>query len=198
LRFNWSIFSIVYIYWLELIIISTFQIFKILLSQGDPKKSFIKRTGIALEFFIVRSFVFFFYLVFIVVFLGFIVTGPEKTAGSGMAETVLFRNQFFNLTLLSFFLYNLLEFGVVFLATKQYKTTLPNDYFSVFDSHMIVVHIVVVLGTFLYDFVLKKMHANNRSAMIAVVCLFIVVKIIVDVVRTNMDKTPEGITGKYI
>jgi hypothetical protein len=199
LKFNWSIFSIVYIYWLELLIISFFQLLKILFSQGDHKATIFTKTGIAIKFFLFRTGVFLFYLLFIIVFLGFLVTGHEKLTGTGIGQTILLRNPFFNVVLMNFFAYNLIEFIVVFIYMRQYTVSLPYDHFTIFDSHMIVVHIVVVLGSFLYEFILKRFHAEHRDAMIACVCLFITVKIIVDIARQNMrGNEPPEVAGKYI
>jgi hypothetical protein len=199
LMFHWTLFSIVYVYWLELLIISSFQLLKIFFSQGDKKNGFWPKTATAIRFFVLRSLLFLFYLIFIIVFLGFLMTGSDKSDRMQMVQTMSLHQPFFKITLLNFLLYNLVEFMVVFIATGEYKTSIPNDHFEILDSHMIVVHIVVVLGSFLYEFVLKHFHTQHRSAMIACVCLFVLVKICIDIGRNAIASSgPQEISGKYI
>ena len=64
IRWNWTFFSVVYLYWLELIIISTFQLLKIFLAQGGSI-SCIAKIVIGLKFFLSRTGIFLFYLIFL-------------------------------------------------------------------------------------------------------------------------------------
>ena len=68
------------------------------------------------------------------------------------------------------------------------------------DEHMIVVHVVVVLGSFLYEFVLKSMKVNHHTAMIICVALFVLIKILVDIgkQRINNNAANETETIPYI
>ena len=199
IMYDWTIFSVVYIYWIELLIISTFQLFKILLAQGDADSDFMKRVALAFKFFAFRTGIFFFYLLFIVVFLGFMVGTKNKEAGLDVIRVMTFQEAFFKTAMLSFVVYNLVEFIVKYLATGKYKYAKPDDYYSLFDGRIILVHVVVVLGTFLYQLVLDKLNADYKTAMIACVSLFIVVKLIADTVKHSIssDDTPED-TAKYI
>ncbi|MDB5226019.1 MAG: hypothetical protein JWN78_212 [Bacteroidota bacterium] len=196
-KFNWTIFTIVYIYWIELLIISFFQLLKIFISQGE-EHAFFKKIKISFQFFLFRTFIFFFYLMFIFVFLGLLMKN-DKDTNHNFAMTVILRAPFMKVVLLNFLVYNLVEFFVMFILSGEYKTSKPADQFQLFDSHMIVVHIVVVLGTFLAKFVQESLHADPHIAMIACVCLFIFVKILVDIARQGMNSDASAeIAGKYI
>ncbi|MFN8238110.1 MAG: DUF6498-containing protein [Chitinophagales bacterium] len=199
IMYDWTIFSVVYIYWIELLIISTFQLLKILLAQGDINAGFKERAALAFKFFAFRTGIFFFYLLFIIVFLGFMVSSKERGAGLNVFRIMTFQDAFFKIALLSFVVYNLVEFIVRYLATGKYKSAKPADYYSMFDARIIVVHIVVVLGTFLYQLVLDKLNADHKTAMIACVSLFIIVKLIADTIKHSVspDDSPED-TAKYI
>lgn len=199
IMYDWTIFSVVYIYWIELLIISTFQLFKILLAQGDAGSGFMSRLTLAFKFFAFRTGIFFFYLLFIIVFLGFMVSAKEKGAGLNIIRIMTFQDVFFKVAMLSFVVYNLVEFIVKYIATGKYKYAKPADYYSMFDGRIIVVHIVVVLGTFLYQLVLDKLNADHKTAMIACVSLFIVVKLIADTVKHSLssEEAPEE-TAKFI
>lgn len=185
INYGWTIFSVVYIYWFELLIITFFQFLKILLAEGNTAVSFFVRCLIGIRFLFVRIGIFLFYLLFIIVFLGLMANmKSENTDGIiQMGEAIFLKSDFFRITVLSFIFYNFLEFLLTYILTGKYKTANANDYSFFLDIRIIVVHIVVVLGTFLYKVVTDKLHFNQQYAMIACVSLFIVVKIIADMIR---------------
>ncbi len=189
LMYNWTIFSVVYIYWMELLIITFFQFLKIIVAQGEPRWSFSVNFFIGIKFLLLRAGLFFFYLLFIVVFLGFLASAKDDSGKSAMNmfDVVFFKGSFYRITLLSFTLYNLVEFIVLYIINNDYKTSKPTDHNNFLDMHILVVHLVVVLGTFLYQGVTDTLHWNHKSAMIACVSLFVVIKIIADVVRQSLS-----------
>jgi hypothetical protein len=189
LMYNWTIFSVVYIYWIELLIITFFQFLKIIVAQGEPRWSFSVNLFIGIKFLLLRAGLFFFYLLFIVVFLGFLASAKDDSGKSAMNmfDVVFFKGSFYRITLLSFTLYILVEFIVLYIINNDYKTSKPTDHNNFLDMHILVVHLVVVLGTFLYQGVTDTLHWNHKSAMIACVSLFVVIKIIADVVRQSLS-----------
>ncbi len=201
INYNWTIFTVVYIYWIELLIISTFQLFKIMVAQGDLKATFFKKISLALKFFAFRTGIFFFYLLFIVVFLGFLASTKDDGGESGihMFDVIFFKGTFYRITLLSFLLYNIVEFFVLFMLNGEYKRAKPEDNFQILDVHILVVHIVVVLGTFLYQGVTENLHWNHKNSMIACVGLFVFIKIIADITKQSLSgDIPEEQKGKFI
>jgi hypothetical protein len=201
IHYNWTIFSVVYIYWLELLIISTFQLLKIMFAEGDEEATFFSKLTIALRFFAFRTGIFFFYLIFIVVFLGFLISGKENSDGSGIQlfDVIFLKGNFYKITLLSFLVYNIVEFVVLFLLNGTYKNAKPEDNFIILEPHILVVHLVVVLGTFLYQGATENLHWNHKNAMIATVSLFVVIKIIIDIYRQRLSAdVPEDQQGKFI
>lgn len=201
INYNWTIFSVVYIYWIELLIISTFQLLKILLALGDENATFYTKFSLAIKFFFIRTGMFFFYLIFIVTFLGLLVSAKDNDSSTGirMFEVIFFKGTFYKITLLSFVLYNLVEFLVLFILNGEYKKSKPQDNFQILDVHILVVHIVVVLGTFLYQGISENLHWNHKNAMIACVSLFVFVKIIADVIKQSLSgNIPEEQQEKFI
>lgn len=201
IHYNWTIFSVVYIYWLELLIISTFQLLKIMIAEGDVEATFFSKLTIALRFFAFRTGIFFFYLIFIVVFLGFLISGKENSDGSGIQlfDVIFLKGNFYKITLLSFLVYNIVEFVVLFLLNGAYKNAKPEDNFIILEPHILVVHLVVVLGTFLYQGATENLNWNHKNAMIATVSLFVVIKIIIDIYRQRLSAdVPEDQQGKFI
>ena len=201
ITYNWTIFSIVYLYWLELLIVSTFQLLKILTAEGDKEITMIVKLFLAIRFFLFRTGIFLFYLLFIVTFLGLLITNKENSDSELLtfAHALTLKGSFYRITLTSFFIYNLVEYLVQFRLNGKYKTSTPNDNFTLLDPHIIVVHIVVVLGTFLYAGVTEKLSLDHHTAIIACAILFAIVKIIADVVRYQMsDKSATISSEKYI
>jgi len=189
LMYNWTIFSVVYIYWIELLIVTFFQFLKILVAKGEARWSFSVNLFIGFKFLLLRASLFFFYLLFIVVFLGFLVSAKDESGKSAMNmfDVVFVKGSFYRITLLSFILYNLVEFIVLYIINNDYKTSKPTDHNNFLDMHILVVHLVVVLGTFLYQGVTDTLHWNHKNAMIACVGLFVVIKIVADVVRQSLS-----------
>lgn len=201
INYNWTIFSVVYIYWIELLIISSFQLFKIMLAKGDEHATFFSKLSLAIRFFIFRTGIFFFYLIFIVTFLGLMASATDDGGKSGIAmfEVIFFKGTFYRITILSFVLYNLVEFLVLFILNGAYKKARPEDNYQILDVHILVVHIVVVLGTFLYKAVSEELHWNHKSSMIACVGLFVFIKIIADIIRQSLSgDIPDEQKGKFI
>lgn len=201
IQYGWTIFTVVYIYWFELLIVSFFQFLKILLAEGNTKISIFTKFFIAIRFLLLRIGIFIFYLIFIVVFLGILpnVNNKDNENLIQMSNAIFLQSDFFRFTILSFIFYNFLDFLFSFIINNQYKTALPNNFNIFLDIRIIVVHIVVILGTFLYEGITNFLHLNHKIAMIACVSLFIVVKIIADTIRgwSNDEDTSEEI-GKYI
>lgn len=199
IHYNWTLFSIVYLYWIELIIISTFSLLKIILAQGDVQITWFGKLKLAMRFFIIRSLIFLFYLSFIIVFLGLYSNLQHSENTIKNLEVIYLKDTFYKITLLGFILYNTLEFVIFYILNNTYKTALPNDYYSILDVHIFVVHIVVVLGTFTYQWAVEKFHLSHRHAMIACVVLFVVVKIIADICKQSYsNESTDEVTNKYI
>ncbi|MFN8283729.1 MAG: DUF6498-containing protein [Chitinophagales bacterium] len=197
IKYNWTIFSVVYIYWLEMLIVTGFLVLKIVFAQGDPQATVVNKMVLAIKFLFMRCGIFLFYLLFIVVFLGFLVTGREHFRNTGIWQTLTLQDAFYKITLLNFILFNLVEFLMQFIASNNYRQAKPNDSFIIFDAHMLVVHLVVVLGSFLYKFVLENMQADHRTAMLACVSLFVVIKIVVDIAKQNNVVLPDRQQNQY-
>jgi hypothetical protein len=201
IHYNWTIFSVVYIYWIELLIISTFQLLKIMVAEGDKQATFFSKSSMALRFFAFRTGIFFFYLLFIVVFLGFLISAKNNSDGSGIQlfDVIFLKGNFYRITLLSFLVYNIVEFIVLFLLNGAYKNAKPEDNFIILEPHILVVHLIVVLGTFLYQGATENLNWNHKNAMIATVSLFVVIKIITDIFRQRLSAdAAEDQKGKFI
>jgi len=203
IHWGWTPFYVFYLFWLETLVVAFFNSFKIMLCRGDEYDVKLhdsnhryagihinhwSHIGKAIRYFIIRLFIFFFYLIFIVVFIGFFASGQKSGRGTHVLEVMLFRHQAFNYTLLAFVMNQVLQFVFDFYANGNYKRTHPSDFASIFDGRQLVVHVAVVLGGVIgaqdqiFDVKLDKGYVS-----IIIVSIFCIAKSIYEVVKYNME-----------
>lgn len=200
LNLGWTLFTVIYIYWVELLIISFFELLQILTAK-DGNFALSAKLFIGFKFMAIRLGIFFFYLSFLITFTGFMLSNKDDASSRdliSMAEALAFKGTFYRITLLSIFFSGALNFYFNFIANQKYKQTTPLNAFSYFDAHIIIVHIVVVLSTFLYKGMTEKMHLNHLTAIVACVSLFVVIKIVVDILRALGNERTDNTTPKDI
>lgn len=176
---GWTIFSLVFVYWLELIFISTFQLFMIIGSLGGDVSLF-QRITTGFRFFIFRTFIFFFYKIFIVVFLGVMVSAKDKEGIKNMAQTLHLTSATFLISMLGYFMEHVVEFVKVFILNERYKTSKPEEHSQFIHSRILVVHVIIITGTFIHLFLTEKAGLNQRLTMVILVLLFTVTKMIAE------------------
>lgn len=174
--YNWSVFGLIYLYWLETLGYVFLNAIKILTAQNYPKKSpHIKK---AFTYLTINIGILFFYLSFIIIFIGF--TVAEKQDGVGFIKYLCFLDTAFRYTVFGFFMVKLVELMLNYFFYGVYRTASPNDYFSFFDARTILIHIVIVLGFFTFKFFSERF--DTSYGLIGFATVFVVVKSIADVV----------------
>ncbi|UEG49818.1 DUF6498-containing protein [Ferruginibacter lapsinanis] len=197
IHWGWTPFYVFYLFWLETLVVSIFNAIKIIACRGDEYDVKLHSSnhkfadihvnhwshiGKALRYFFIRLAIFFFYLIFIVVFIGFFAS--NKTGGSGLSilNVIIFRNETFNYTLLAFILNQVGQLIFDFYSNGDYKKVHPSDFASIFDGRQLVVHVAVVLGGVIgaQGKIFNTKIEPNYVAII-VVSIFCVVKSIYEV-----------------
>jgi len=182
--FNWSVFALIYLYWLETVCFVFFNGIKILTAQNDLQKA--PHTAKALRYLSFNLFILLFYLIFIVGFIGFSVASKQE--GVHFASYLLFYDHSFRYTVLCFFVLKLIELIYFYFLSGIYKTSRPSEFNSFFNIRMILIHIVIVLGFFTFSFISRKL--NSHYGIIAFAAVFVIVKSIVDSISIlYFDKT---------
>lgn len=176
---GWTIFSLVFVYWLELIFISTFQLFMIIGSLGGNEPLFM-RIKRGFGFFIFRTFIFFFYMIFIVVFLGVLVSAKDKEGIKNMAQTMHLTSATFLISMMGYFMEHAVEFVKGFILNDRYKTSKPEEHSQFIHNRILVVHIIVIAGTILHLILTDKVGLNQRITMVVLVLLFTATKMIAE------------------
>ncbi len=64
----------------------------------------------------------------------------------------------------------------LFIKNGYYKMAAPSKFYTFFNARMLVVHIVVIAGTFIYKFLADKLQMNHMAVMMICVLIFAIVK----------------------
>ena len=189
--YDWSPFEMFWLFWMETLIIAFFNSIRVFYSQGMEAHS--NTLGIqtkhhflpAFKYLLARIFIFFFYSIFIIAFIGFVAHKEKSTAH--VFSTIIFQNKLFNLALLlcvSSQTYLLVRY---FFMNGQYFYSLPGNYAAIFDGRQIVMHIAVVLGGVGAVFFFKN-AGNSNYASIWIISVFCAIKCIFELYFSGPPK----------
>jgi hypothetical protein len=189
--YNWAPFEVFWLFWMETLIIAFFNAIRVLYSQGLEQPTETTSTALKLNFkdaagyLLVRIFVFFFYALFIIVFIG--VLGSSTTSGVKSLAVIFFANKLFNIALLLTLLSQSFYLIKYFFMNGAYRFSKPGEYSALFDSRQIVIHVAVVLGAVGSSFLFKEGNQHTALWVIGVFCL---VKCIVELYLVSNSKNP--------
>lgn len=203
-QWGWTPFMVFYLFWLETLIISGFNALKIVFCRGDEYENKLENSNHkfsdvhvkwgshiakAFSYFVIRVGIFFFYLLFIVVFIGFIMSGNDDD--KQVMSTLLFFNKSFNYALLGFILNQAIQFIFNFILNDDFKRTHPSDFAAIFDGRQIIIHVAVVIGGVFGGFVGGAFTHDSSpttptyqmAVYLFVISVFCVVKTIYEVMK---------------
>lgn len=129
-----TVFYMVYLFWWDELIKTTFQVLRWLFKKHsipEPAGFISRARG--------KFFFLFVYLIFIVVFLGFIMNWKNETSILQNGEVLFFQNHLFNFSLVGFFLRE------VYILINQ-ESALEDSWFL--SRGIITLHISLILGIF--------------------------------------------------
>ncbi len=179
---NWSAFALFYAFWLETLSIAFINSIAILFAQAHGW-SFHNLTK-SITFLLVQIGILFFYLIFIIVFLGL-----QIDYGDGQYSFISYLiliEPSFRWSVLTLFGLKLVEFIYLYFFKNLFRTSHPSDFYYVFTSRTIVIHIVIVLGFFSYTFL--KTYINSYAGVLAFTGIFVITKIIFELLLLNAHK----------
>ncbi|GDX52959.1 hypothetical protein LBMAG27_20060 [Bacteroidota bacterium] len=199
---GWTVFMFFYLYWLETVILSFYTSLKIISASGytenEVSPSLFKKSMTAIKFFIARSLLLCFYLLFLVVFIGFM--GEDKDAMFKSVLAVVFRDETFNIAVAGFILSHGFEYLFNYLLTNENKKMRADGYTLFFDARIIVIHVSIVLSAFVITWSPENQIAGHAVGSYLALAIFIVIKTIVDVfhfVSKNNKQLETHIHNKY-
>ncbi|MBC7426405.1 MAG: hypothetical protein H7321_07705 [Bacteroidia bacterium] len=192
---GWTIFYIVYLFWFESLILSFFIFFKIIFANKDYQDELYKdqktesKFTIGIRYLLIRIGVLVFYLIFILAFIAF--AGNENGNSTGdVIELIAFMNPSFNIVALLFSISLLIDFVFNYIISGVSKKTDPHQY-SIFDSRTLILHIVIVLGAVIYSNTKDNFQDNKMLFIQIYLSLFIVVKVICEIILTKYETVKE-------
>jgi hypothetical protein len=188
LFFDWSVFALIYAFWLETLGESFFNAIRITFAQNSESGSF--HIGKAFSYLFVRILVLLFYLIFLLAFVGAMISGKQE--GVHFVYYLFLIDMSFRITILSFFFLKFIELIYQYFYLGGRKTTTPTEYNSLFSGRIIIIHIVIVLGVFAYQFFSEKL--SEHSGVVAFAAVFVCVKLIAEFIARSsvMDKIKQS------
>ncbi|MCB0507404.1 MAG: DUF6498-containing protein [Chitinophagales bacterium] len=190
-HYGWTLFSVIYLYWLELLFITFFDALKIWMAQGKPMPTSTK-IFIGIKFILARIGIFCFYLIFLITFIGVLMSAKESRTDEmiQMVQALTLKGTFYKITALSFFANGLYNFYVSYYLPQKYKTQDADATYSFLDIHILVVHVSVVLIVFLHKGLTEKLHLEHQTSIILCTCLFVFIKVFAESIKSySADKS---------
>jgi hypothetical protein len=172
---DWSVFALIYVFWLETLGISFFNGLKIFFAQGGETSG--PHFSKALTYLVFRAFVLGFYMIFILIFIG-VMIGSKQGQGYEWVQYLVFSEPSFRITVLVFFFAKFFEFIYFYFVKNEREISTPEQHSSYFDVRLIVIHVVLIGGFFAYDFFSKKL--GNQMGLVAFAVVFVTVKSLID------------------
>ena len=192
--YDWLPFDMIWLFWMETLVLSFFNAVRVLYSQGHPAGSEPKERpmayngGAAFKFLLGRIGIFLFYSIFIVVFIGFL--NGRKGDSVHVVQTIFFGNRLFNWALLLGVASQAFYLIKYFFMNGQYYYAKVSDYAVVFDGRQLVIHIAVVLGAVGSSFLFKDSDPKGYGA-IWIIAIFCVVKSVFELLALNSSSKDE-------
>lgn len=175
--YNWSVFEMFWLFWVETLDIGFFNCIRVLYSQAQVAGMSISPVRrrynflAALKYLLGRIVIFLFYSLFIIVFIGFVANSQGEEAN--ILKTIAFLNPLFNLAIVLSVCSQSYYLIKNYFLNGAYQFSSPSQYPILFDGRQIVIHIAIVLGAVGSAFLFKDKSVAHYGAIwiIAVLCI---------------------------
>ena len=188
----WTVFIFFYLYWFETVLLSFFSSLKIICATGhdagDTVPSLWIRIKSAIKFFIARVCLLLFYLLFLVVFIGF--SQDDRDDSMKMLSAVFFRDFNFNMAVTGFVLSHGFDFIFNYLLTNENRYKKYNAFSLFFDARIIVIHVSIVLSAFALQFSPGSVISGHAVGSYLALSIFIILKTLVDIFHLSGKNAP--------
>lgn len=158
-----SVFYIIYLFWWDELLKSLFDVLKYVFKKSyisNPKSFFLDIKG--------RFFFLMIYIVFIIVFFGFMIDWENKDMVGLNFEVFLFMNPLFNFSLISILLREVYLFRHPEESIKTH---------TAFSSGIITLHVSIILGILLWAFITLKLKSLESYAVVLSIIPFMLLKV---------------------
>lgn len=162
-----SVFYIIYLFWWDELLKSVFDVLKYVFKKpyiSNPKSFFLDTKG--------RFFFLMIYIVFIIVFFGFMIDWKNKDMVGLNFEVFLFMNPLFNFSLISILLRE------IYLFRHPEESIITHTAFS---SGIITLHVSIILGILLWAFITLKLQYLESYAVVLSIIPFMLLKVFFEI-----------------
>lgn len=195
-------FQVLYLYWFESLLLIAFDLVRIAFARGTqiPDSAILKVNGVLVKWdaardlkawsklkmmfwtAFIRTALLLFYLLFIIVFIGFQVT--DKTHRMDVFGAMLLRGPFMQTAIWAFVISNIVQLIAGFFYNGQYRILSPRAYQNFFSGRVIIMHVMIVGSAFIHKFLFEgKTYAATGE--IVYVGLFMLMKTAMDILHFN-------------
>ncbi len=201
-------FQVLYLYWFECLLLILFDLVRIACARGKtiPEMTSVRINGILTSYdadqdlrlfnkikmmfwtAFIRTGMLLFYLLFIIVFIGFQVTA--KTHRTDVYDAIMLRGAFMQTALWAFIISNIIQLVAGYFYNGQYRQLSPRAYQNFFTGRVVVMHVLIVGSTFIHKFLFEgKTYAV--AGEIVYVGLFMLIKTVMDVRHLAKEHAPD-------
>jgi hypothetical protein len=192
-------FQVIYLYWFEGLLVIGFDCIRIATARGTgPDKNVLLTVGVddlepqgkafgfgarlslILRTVLLRVAILLFYLIFIVVFVGFQLT--DKSHRVDVALTMALQNQFFNTAVILFLINMTVQLLGGFFLSGRYRTVSPKNYARLFDGRTILMHVMIVGSVFIHQFFFANKHYEALGEIVYI-GIFMLIRTVFDLAR---------------
>ena len=110
----------------------------------------------------------------------------EKQEGAGFVSYLAFIDRSFRFTILGSFIFQMTRLINNYFLSGLYKTFKPDGFYMIFNVRSVMIHLVIILGFFAFNYTSKM--ANTRYGIIVFALVFVLIKSIADTVITRFGK----------
>lgn len=202
-------FQVLWIYWVESLILIGFDLVRIAAAKGRATEPGAEgslfqslqvvavsgewtawtRLKSMIGIVVIRGFILLFYLIFLVLFVGFQVTDDSQIMNVG--RSIALRDPFVNTALLVFVINGLVQLIGGFFLNGLYRTVSPQRYSGVFDARTVIMHVMIGTSIFIHLYLFQdKPYAWAGEAVY--VAIFMVVRTVIEIRRLRSDDRQAG------
>lgn len=207
-------FQLIYLFWLEGFVLILLDDIRIMTARGNdevaggagiqmlvavpnatgPKTThwtFFKRLWLAIRSSFLKSLVLFFYLLFIIVFIGLQVT--DQSRHTDVWQTIGFKNDYFNFSLAAFAINAVVQLIAMFFLNGRYKIVSPSQFSFPINGRIIFMHVMIV-GSVFIQLIFFKGKSYESMGEVVYVGIFMLIKAMGDWLnlRARVAENPSG------
>lgn len=174
---------LLFAFWMDSIFIVIFEMLEMTLARkgfDGIKQKILK----IITYGAIKLFVLFFYAIFLFTFIGFQLVPQEQS--KYIFQAISFSNEWLNFNLILFLSTHVLYLIFGYILPKKYLDRNISVRMAFFDLRTIILHIVIVAGFFIYNYILEK-SKSQVYANLGITALFMLLKTAIDLLTFKIN-----------